>query len=788
MSELFGASQNKALHLIEPAVYNSEKSIYHMLMQAPAAITVFSGSAYTIEFANELYLHTTGKHLQEIINRPAFEAIPVAEESLRQIVGDLSGTGKPFRQQEYETTIKRNGCEETVFLDIIYQPLKETNGSATRIMVMLTEITSQVISRRIKDAETAFLQTMQNQLSLSVSAGNIGTWYWDAKNDLLTWNKEQYKIFGVKESEFSGRRADFLKFVLPEDLPVLHQQGEFSKKSPGELSYQFRVRRQDGEIRWLQARSRSFYNELGELTSITGVNIDITEQKRTEDDLKLSEQRFGAAVAAVQGILWTNNARGEMEGEQKGWSMLTGQSYEAYQGYGWATALHPDDAQPTIDAWNKAVEAKEMFLFEHRLKRKDGSWGRFSVRAVPVFKADGSIREWVGVHTDITEQRKMEESLRESEQRFRTLAETLPQLVWMTDEKGSYEYASRQWLEYAGLDPKLESTWKEIVHPEDMAPMMQQWQRSLQTGEVYRTEARLRNRDGLYRWHFVQGEPLQNEEGRIVRWIGAFTDIHDQKTLAQKLEKLVSERTMELHRSNEDLLQFAHVASHDLKEPVRKIRTFGSRLMHDFGKELPANAKLYLHKMESAAERMYTMIDGVLTYSTLNAMQQANESVNLTDLMQNITTDLEVLIAEKSASITFDHLPAITGSPILLYQLFYNLINNSLKFVAPGVAPVIRISQRAMSRPALTARGLDVGRAYIKITLHDNGIGFHQHDARRIFQTFARLNPKDQFEGTGLGLALCKKIAERHGGLIEAEGKAGEGAAFSVILPLDQVV
>ncbi|HZH36501.1 MAG TPA: PAS domain-containing protein, partial [Flavisolibacter sp.] len=676
----------------------------------------------------------------------------------------------------------------TVYLDIIYQPLKETDGSATKIMVMLTEVTPQVISRRIKDAETAFLQTMQNQLSLSVSAGNIGTWYWDAKNDLLTWSKEQYKIFGVKESEFSGRRADFLQLVLPEDLPALHQQGEFSEKSPGEFSYQFRVRRQDGEIRWLQARSRSFYNDQGELTSITGVNIDITEQKRTEEELKLSEQRFGAAVAAVQGILWTNNARGEMEGEQKGWSMLTGQTFEAYQGYGWATALHPDDAQPTIDAWNKAVEAKEMFLFEHRLKRKDGSWGRFSVRAVPVFKADGSIREWVGVHTDITEQRKMEESLRESEQRFRTLAETLPQLVWMTDEKGSYEYASRQWLEYAGLDPKLESTWKEIVHPEDMAPMMQQWQRSLQTGEVYRTEARLRNRDGLYRWHFVQGEPLQNEEGRIVRWIGAFTDIHDQKTLAQKLEKLVSERTIELHRSNEDLLQFAHVASHDLKEPVRKIRTFGSRLMHDFGEELPANAKLYLHKMESAAERMYTMIDGVLTYSTLNAMQQANESVNLTDLMQSITTDLEVLIAEKSATITFDHLTAITGSPILLYQLFYNLINNSLKFVAPGVAPVIRISQRAMSRPALTARGLDVGRAYIKITLHDNGIGFHQHDARRIFQTFARLNPKDQFEGTGLGLALCKKIAERHGGLIEAEGKAGEGAAFSVILPLDQVV
>jgi light-regulated signal transduction histidine kinase (bacteriophytochrome) len=272
-----------------------------------------------------------------------------------------------------------------------------------------------------------------------------------------------------------------------------------------------------------------------------------------------------------------------------------------------------------------------------------------------------------------------------------------------------------------------------------------------------------------------------------VRWIGAFTDIHDQKTLAQKLEKLVSERTKELHRSNEDLLQFAHVASHDLKEPVRKIRTFGSRMMHEYGNQLPANAKLYLFKMESAAERMYAMIDGVLSYSTLNAMQQANESVNLSELMQNIITDLEVLIQEKSATITSDHLPTISGSSILIYQLFYNLINNSLKFVAPGVAPVIRISQQTLSRSAVTARSLDAGRTYIKITLRDNGIGFHQHDARRIFQTFARLNPKDQFEGTGLGLALCKKIAERHGGLIEADSKFGEGASFSVILPLDQV-
>jgi light-regulated signal transduction histidine kinase (bacteriophytochrome) len=190
-----------------------------------------------------------------------------------------------------------------------------------------------------------------------------------------------------------------------------------------------------------------------------------------------------------------------------------------------------------------------------------------------------------------------------------------------------------------------------------------------------------------------------------VRWIGAFTDIHDQKTLSAQLEELVAERTKELERSNEDLQQFAHVASHDLKEPVRKIRTFGSRLSDEFGQLLPDTAKLYLGKMESAAGRMYAMIDGVLTYSTLNAMQQPFERLELTKLISDVEADLEVLIREKEATITCDQLPSLSGAAILLYQLFYNLINNSLKFVRPGVKPVVRISAQTLTVAEVTARG-----------------------------------------------------------------------------------
>jgi PAS domain S-box-containing protein len=335
------------------------------------------------------------------------------------------------------------------------------------------------------------------------------------KSNVLTWSKEQCLLFGLQQDEFTGKVEDFKRYVLPEDLERMYQEGEFAGEQASDYEYEFRIRRKDGAIRWLQARSRTVYSQQGQLIYITGVNIDITEQKLSEERLRQSEQRFSAAVAAVQGILWTNNAIGQMEGPQPGWTSLTGQTFEEYQGYGWASAVHPDDAQPTVDAWNEAVREQRTFVFEHRLKRKDGTWGRFSIRAIPVKQPDGTIREWVGVHTDITDQRTAEESLLESEKRFRTLAETLPQLVWMTDANGNREFASHQWVAYSGLDPKDETTFVQMVHPADLSPLMNIWQHCLQTGELYRAEARLKNRAGDYRWHFVQGEPLHNEKGRL---------------------------------------------------------------------------------------------------------------------------------------------------------------------------------------------------------------------------------------------------------------------------------
>lgn len=251
-----------------------------------------------------------------------------------------------------------------------------------------------------------------------------------------------------------------------------------------------------------------------------------------------------------------------------------------------------------------------------------------------------------------------------------------------------------------------------------------------------------------------------------------------RKQLAQELEQEVQRRTAELSRlnsrlqqSNEDLRQFAHVASHDLREPVRKVKVYAGRLGEDSGSSLSAKGRSFLEKIDSAAYRMLNMIEGVLRYSSTNSTEQTTEAVDLNRIVRSIESDLELLIAQQHATIRYSDLPTIEGAAVLLYQLFYNLINNSLKFSRPGVPCRIEISAK-------------VDGDQVLVRLSDNGIGFDQEQADRIFDTFSRLNPKDKYEGTGLGLALCKKIVARHGGDIEAVGTKGAGSEFRIRLPL----
>ena len=399
----------------------------------------------------------------------------------------------------------------------------------------------------------------------------------------------------------------------------------------------------------------------------------------------------------------------------------------------------------------------------------------------PLLDEAGELVMVLTTSTDISFQKQAEQKIRESEEHFRNLTQALPQLVWVTDTDGKQEFVTERWKEYTGLDPYDDKTWEMIVHPDDGPVLTQIWNHSKKTGTTYKAEARLKGRDGEFRWFHVHGEPIRSEQKEIIKWVGAFTDIHEQKLAEallrhseERLEFLVKKRTEQLERSNEDLQQFAHVASHDLKEPIRKIKIFSSLLQEEFNDTFNDNARLYLSKIQGATERMLLMMEGVLSYAALDGYQQGLEELDLNEILHSVETDLELVIQKRKAVVHIDRMPKIQGYRILIYQLFYNLISNALKFSRTDIIPQIRI----LYQPVVIDQ-----KDFAQFRIVDNGIGFDPKYAERIFHTFARLNAREDYEGTGLGLSLCKKIVNRHQGILKATGIPNQGAEFIVELP-----
>ncbi|WP_428229558.1 sensor histidine kinase [Flavobacterium sp.] len=387
---------------------------------------------------------------------------------------------------------------------------------------------------------------------------------------------------------------------------------------------------------------------------------------------------------------------------------------------------------------------------------------------------------------DITESKQSEITLKkaldavEKQKRlYDSIANNTPDLVYVFDLGYHFTFANQallsMWGKTAedaigfGLRENGYEEWHARMHEQEIDEIVAK--KKTIRGTVSFPHAELGSR--VYDYILA---PVFNENGEVEAIAGITRDITESKQTEEKLERLVVERTKELQRSNEDLQQFAHVASHDLKEPVRKIKTFINRLEEQLKGKLDESSIRFIERIHVATDRMFTMIDGVLAYSTINEGMQKPELVNLNEVIKNIETDLEVALQKTDGKILYKDLPQLEGAPVLLYQLFYNLINNSIKFAKANVPPQISIASEIKENDT----------DFIQIMVTDNGIGFDPDYAGRIFETFTRLNPKDKYEGTGLGLSLCKKIVERHGGSIMAKGIPGEGTTFIITLPLQQ--
>ncbi len=397
------------------------------------------------------------------------------------------------------------------------------------------------------------------------------------------------------------------------------------------------------------------------------------------------------------------------------------------------------------------------------------------------------------LHTANTELRSLnneiiekEAALRKSEEQFRLMANNIPTLCWMAAADGYIYWYNSQWYEYTGTTPEQMEGWgwHSVHDPKILPEVSERWQASIAKGERFEMTFPLKKHDGTFHPFLTRITPLKDEGGKVMQWFGTNTDITEQKNQEELLDKLVRKRTeelantnLQLNRSNNDLQQFAHVASHDLTEPVRKIKIFAERLKTELSDNFPGRSKEFLDKINVSTDRMYYMIEGILDYSKLDSFTVLDDKVDLNNVLKSVISDLDLLIEERSARVNVDDFQIIEGSELLLNQLFTNLIKNALKFYKEGVPALIEIREGTLAKS---------DKEFITIDVKDNGIGFEQEYATTIFETFTRLHSKHEYQGTGLGLSICRKIVERHGGTIKAASRKGEGAIFTITLPIKQ--
>ena len=387
---------------------------------------------------------------------------------------------------------------------------------------------------------------------------------------------------------------------------------------------------------------------------------------------------------------------------------------------------------------------------------------------------------------DIAARRRAEEALADQHNLLSSIIDTIPDNIFVKDVKGRYIMSNRAHNRYLNLGESQGVEGRTVFDyfPPELAKQYDRDDhRVLETGRSLRNQEEPGIPDGASeRWFSTTKVPLKEPGGRILGLVCVSSEVTDRKKAEERLKRFASQ----LERSNMELQNFASVASHDLQEPLRKIQAFGDRLKAKCGDQLGELGLDYLSRMQNAAERMRILIQDLLKLSRVTSRAQPFASCDLSMIVQEVLSDLEVAIEQYHAQVEVSSLPTIEADPLQMRQLLQNLISNALKFQKPDVTPKVIISGETFSALDHEVPGALPGEPICRITVQDNGIGFDEKFAEQIFAVFQRLHSRSEYEGTGIGLAVCRKITDRHGGSILAKSTEGQGATFIVTLPVHQ--
>ena len=674
------------------------------------------------------------------------------------------------------------------------------NNTEKLILLSIDDITER------KKAEDV-LHKSEEQFRQLVKGLPAAVYSCDAEGRIVFYNDAAVKMWGKKPELGKDLWNSVFQMFNPDGTPIPIEKNPVTialKEGRPVESAEVIIERPDGGKSVLLAYPQPEFRLSGEIKGAINMLIDVTDQVQARKKIEESEHRYrtlieeaSVATALYYGpemyIQYVNDIVLEYWGKDNSvigkpvrevMPELAGQPFFSLMENVFATGVPYTGTEEKVTLFKNGKE--ESFYFNYTYK--------------PLRDQDGKI---YGIHNfaiDVTSQVLAKKTLEESENKFRLMAELMPQKVWTATSEGGKTYFNKTLLDYTGMsfDELTGEGWKKIIHPDDWAEDEKKWNESVSTGKIYEQESRCLRNDGTYLWHLTRAVPLKDEQGKIILWIGAKTEIQEQRKQKEELEKAVEIRTNELKQANEELKKinkelkaFAYVSSHDLQEPLRKIQTFSDRILENENEKLSEKGKRDFHIVHDAAARMQTLIEDLLSFSRLSNTDQKFETTSLGVIVDKVKDELKDTIEEKDATIEVIEPGMINVIPFQFHQLMQNLIGNALKFSRVGIPPHIVIQRVTIKgsklkdqKPADVNDFLSPEKDYHHIMVSDNGIGFEKEFNEKIFEVFQRLHSKDEYAGTGIGLAIVKKIVGNHHGIITAISQLNKGTTFNIYIPL----
>lgn len=739
---------------------------------------IWWGKDAILTLYNDAFKGTLGNKHPNALGRSARDILPEIWDVVGSLADKVFKTGQPISQKNVRFVVNRYGHEEVTYFSFSYSPIFDGAGTVSGLFCSLIDTTEEVMHRQeLQESEARFRDLADTAPMYIAMANETG--------DAVYFNKPWLRFTGKKIEEMLG--LGWLSTLHPDDAPTFEKDFKHAFKKQIPINKEYRFKRADGEYRWMLAIGTPRFTPDGHFSGYFGTYTDFHDLKTAQLALQDSEERFRTLIEQSPAAIQMVSPEGKILFTSDSVKNVLGYTPDELANSGLTPYLHPEDIEYFFENFNDLLKnPNRQVTLQYRVKHKDGSWAWLETMGINHLNTP-NINALVGNFRNITKQKEAEDKLRDSEQRFRALAENIPNLAWMAKADGFIYWYNNRWYEYTGTTPEnMEGWgWQSVHDPKYLSEVVREWKYSIKSGKAFEMVFPLKGADNTFRPFLTRVVPLHSADGKIVQWIGTNTDISEQIKIkeaeAEKAKLELITRQLDLQRQeliglNKAKDEFISLASHQLRTPATGVKQFLGMLIEGYGGELTPEQMRFAKRSYESNEREITIINDLLKVAQIDAgkMKLQRQKVDIAKLIQEILDEQHSQFNERNQEISYQKKAGQIIASVdkdRLRMVLENLVDNASKYTPARKKIVISLSKAKDNS--------------VKINIKDEGVGIPKQDIDKIFNKFVRIDNQlsVMVGGSGLGLYLVKKIVDLHDGRISVRSTLGKGTVFTLSLP-----